>query len=330
MASIVKVATGYRVQLDVKGQRESKTLPTKREAQEWAAKREIVLRATAGGNVGAVKTLKDALHKYADEVSPHRRGWQKEMIRLKAFERHPDLPIKKRMHDITPADIAAWRDARLRMNARGSVLRDIGLLSAVMETARREWGWIEKNPVKDVRKPANPDHRDRLITLSETRRMLRQLGHGGPVRTVSQAVAMCFLVALRTGMRAGELCALAWTDVFADYCTVTAVRVGAGKTGKRDVPLTPRARRLIERMRGWDDELVFGLKSQSLDALFRKARGRAGLEGFTFHDARHTAATMMARKINVLELCRVFGWVKTDQALTYFNASASDIAVRLA
>ena len=325
MASIVKCAGGYRVQLDVRGQRESKVLPTRREATEWAAKREIVLRATAGGNVGAVKTLKDALHKYSDEVSQHRRGWRAEMIRLKAFEKHPSFPLKVKMKDLKPADIAAWRDARLKINARGSVLRDMGLLSAVLEMARREWGWIEKNPVKDVRKPANPDHRSRIIAWSEIKRMLRQLGHGGPVRSVSQAVAMCFLVALRTGMRAGELCSLTWDRVFDDYCNLPMTKNGKA----RDVPLTPRARKLIERMRGFDDVLVFGLKSQSLDALFRKARGRAGLEGFTFHDSRHTAATVMAHKLHVLELCKVFGWVKTDQALTYFNASASDIAGRM-
>lgn len=325
MASIVKLATGYRVQLDVRGQRESKVLPTRREAGEWAAKREIILRATAGGNVGAVKTLKDALHKYAEEVSQHRRGWRAEMIRLKAFEKHPAFPLKVKMKDLKPADIAGWRDARLKINARGSVLRDMGLLSSVLETARREWGWIEKNPVKDVRKPQNPDHRDRIITRAEIKRMLRQLGHGGPVRSVSQAVAMCFLVALATGMRAGELCGLTWDRVFADYCNLPMTKNGKA----RDVPLTPLARKMIERMRGWDDVLVFGIKSQSLDALFRKARGRAGLEGFTFHDARHTAATVMARKLHVLELCKVFGWVKTDQALTYFNASASDIAGRM-
>jgi hypothetical protein len=98
----------------------------------------------------------------------------------------------------------------------------------------------------------------------------------------------------------------------------------------RDVPLSPVAQRLIERMRGWDDALVFGLSSQTLDALFRRARDRAGLSGFTFHDARHTAATRMARQLHVLELCKVFGWRRMDQALTYFNESPQALAHKLA
>ncbi len=47
----------------------------------------------------------------------------------------------------------------------------------------------------------------------------------------------------------------------------------AGKVGE----ITPE-------MIGWDDELVFGLSAQTLDALFRRHRVRCGLEGFTFHD----------------------------------------------
>lgn len=82
-------------------------------------------------------------------------------------------------------------------------------------------------------------------------------------------------------------------------------------------------------MRGWDDERVFGLKAQTLDALFRRHRVRCGLEGFTFHDSRHTAATWMAGKVDVLTLCKIFGWSSTSMALTYYNPKATDIAKRL-
>ena len=77
--------------------------------------------------------------------------------------------------------------------------------------------------------------------------------------------------------------------------------------------------------------LVFGITSQVLDSLFRRHRDRAGLAGFTFHDARHTAATRLAmsRKVDVLELCRIMGWKNPKQAMTYFNPTASQIAARL-
>jgi integrase len=103
------------------------------------------------------------------------------------------------------------------------------------------------------------------------------------------------------------------------------------KNGKaRQVPLTPTAQALLERMRGWDDELVFGLGTQSLDALFRKASDRAKLAGFTFHDSRHTAATKLAKKLHVLDLCKMFGWSNPKQAMVYYNATAAEIAASLA
>jgi integrase len=327
MATPKKTAQGtWRIQIEVNGVRDSGTFDTKRQADEWNARRTLELKAEGKAGPGANKTLLELFRKYEEEVTPSKRGNAKEKIRLKAFEdpeMHP-LPLKKRVQEVTSDDLGRWRNARLDKNAPATVLRDMGLMSAVFEHARLEWKWIKTNPMRDVRKPQTNEHRDRLITGVETRKMLRQLGHGKKVRTVSQAIAGAFLMALATGMRAGEICGLRWADVRGDYVVLSRT-----KTVRRDVPLGPMARAVVERMKGWDDETVFGLQAPSLDTLFRKARKKAGLEGFTFHDARHTACTHLAQRINVLDLCKMMGWVKTTQALTYYNPKASDIARRI-
>lgn len=319
------------MQFEVRGIRESGTFPTKREADEFQAKRTTELLALATGRGGTVKTLDDALKRYVEEVTPDKRGWASETKRIGAFRTsaaHATLPRRRRLSEIAPADLATWRDARLKINTRGSVLREMTTLSSVFEAARADWGWIAANPMREVRRPQEPDHRERLVTDAELVKMAEQLGvDDGPVRSVSQAVGMCMLVALETGMRAGELCGLTWDRVHSTHVQLTTNT----KSGKpREVPLTPKAQKLLERMRGWDDELVFGVGSQSLDALFRKARGRAKLSGFTFHDLRHTAATKLAPKLHVLDLCRMFGWSNPKQAMRYYNATAADIAARLA
>jgi len=329
MATAKKTAQGtWRVQIEVKNVRESGTFPTKREADAWAARRATEIRALATGQAGSVKTLRDALRRYADEVSPRKRGEVKEVIRLQAFERQA-LPLRKLIADVTTADLAAWRDSRLAVNARGSVLRDMTLLGSVFEVARREWQWIQTNPMREVKRPANPDHREVVIHGWQVRRMLRALGYirQGPVRTMAQAVAGAFLLALSTGMRAGEVAGLTWDRVRGDHVRLLETKNGSA----RDVPLSRAARRIVARMHGWDEVLVFGISSQVLDALFRRHRERAGLSGFTFHDARHTAATRLAmsRKVDVLELCRIMGWKNPRQAMTYFNPTASQLAARL-
>lgn len=329
MATPKKTAQGtWRVQLEIGGIRDSGTFATKREADEWNARRALELRTERKAGVGSTKTLLELLRTYADKETPKKRGNAKELIRLIAFE-DPDLhplPLKKRVQDVTSEELGRWRDFRLKANRPATVLRDMGLMSAVFEHAKTEWKWIATNPMRDVRRPQTDEHRERLITGPEVRRMLRQLGHGKTVRSVSQAIAGAFLFALATGMRAGEICKLRWIDVRGDYAVLTHTKT---KTTGRHVPLGPMARHVVERMKGWDTEMVFGLQVGTLDAMFRKARKRAGLEGFTFHDSRHTACTHLAQKINVLDLCKMMGWVKTTQALTYYNPKASDIAKRI-
>lgn len=328
MAEPKKTAQGtWRIIIEVRGVRDSKTLPTRREAIAWRDARVAELRAAHVLPLSDKHTLRDALRQYARDVSPNRSGRRAELIRLEAFERQA-LPLDVPMGRITTQHLAAWRDSRLAVNAKGSVLRDISLLGAVLETARREWGWLQVNPLADMRKPSQPPHRERVVAGHELRAMLRALGHdarGHKVRTVSQAVGLCALLAVSTGMRAGELCGLTWAHVHAAHVHLPKTKNG----DTRDVPLSKPARRIIERMRGWDADLVFGLKAQTLDAMWRKYRQRAGLQGFTFHDLRHTAATQMAKKLHVLELCKVMGWRRTDQALTYFNPKAADLAARL-
>lgn len=259
-------------------------------------------------------------------MAPGNRGERWEAVRLTAFEgdKH-GLPLTKEISKVTDDDLRAWRDRRLEKVSRGTVIRDMTLLRSVLEHAREE-KWIRTNPLTEVKRPPSPPHRKRTIKNWEIRRELRALGYKrGPIRSVSHAVAMAFLVALCTGMRAKEICTLRWEDVKTSHGTahnVKAIERGVS----RDIPLSKVAKRLIERMRGWDEELVFGIGTATLDALFRKARKKAGMDGFTFHDSRHTAATKLAKKLDVLTLCKMFGWTDPKMAMIYYNPTAADIA----
>lgn len=318
-------AGGFRAFVCVGGIRDSKVLNGKREAQQWAATRELELRDAAGKTPAARFSFRQALEKYRDEVSPGKRGGRWETVRINAFLHMEALPVKLPIGDVSTALLGEWRDARMRAVSAGTVLREIALLSAVFECARREWKWISANPLLDMRKPKGPDHREVLISRPQIKAMLRAMGHRkGPCKRASQAAARAFLLALRTGMRAGEITKLEWIRLKDDYCILPLT-----KTKPRNVPLEPKAMRIIDSMRGWDDVTVFGLTPQTLDALFRRYRDRAGLSGFTFHDSRHTAATWLARRLDVLTLCKMFGWSNPAQAMIYYNPTASDIAKQL-
>jgi len=326
MASIQKTSKGYRAQVKVLGVRDSRLFSTKREASQWAAQREAAIRSGRGEPSAQGHTLREALRRYAAEVSPHKRSSQWEQVRLRAFDNYK-LPLDMAISKLTAQHVADFRDSRCATVSASTVLRDLTLLSAVLETARREWGWLLVNPCRAIRKPAQPKHRERVLHWREVRTMLKAMDYSRsrPVRSSGQAVAVCMLLAMRSGMRAGELCALEWRHVRRDH-----VHLPMTKNGKaRDVPLSTKAQRLIAQMRGFNEVSVFGLKPASLDGRFRRYRQQAGLTGFTFHDTRHTAATMLCKKVDVLTLCKIFGWSNTSQALTYYNPKAASIAALL-
>lgn len=324
MASIQKIAQGWRAQIKKLGVRDSRLFATRREAVTWAAQRELEIVNRAKTPLPDQHTLRQALRRYADEVSPKHKGEHWEQVRLSAFEFYR-LPLDLPLSQITAQHVADFRDSRGAKVGPASVRREMNLLSSVFESARLEWGWIDENPCGDVRRPPPSPHRERTITTREMRAMLRGMKYGPDVRNLTQAVAVCFLAALSTGMRAGELCGLTWARVFDDH-----VHLPTTKNGKaRNVPLSRRARRYIGLMRGFDDAMVFGITTRQLDALFRKHRHKLGLSGFTFHDSRHTAATMMAKRVDVLTLCKIMGWSDPKMAMVYYNPSVSDIAASL-
>lgn len=328
MGTITETNTGYRAFVQIKGVRESSSFRTQREAKAWIAQRETELRANAKKSPGELKTLKDAFTRYKNEVTPTKKGQRFEALRIERMIADDYLPMSLPISQVTTDHLGQWRDSRLKIVKPGSVLRDINIISNIFTVARREWKWITVNPMADMRKPPEPAHRKVIYTKSQIRVMLQEMGYSPlkPVRTVSQACAVCWLVACRTGARQGELCAISWDSVSAHSFHVSSKT----EAGDRDIPLLPSTSRLIEKMRGFDPKLVFGIGSDSLSSQFRKYRQRAGLgDEFTFHDSRHYAATHWAQKIDVLTLCKIFGWADPKEGMTYYQPDVNALAKRL-
>lgn len=313
--------------------RDSGTFRTRREADQWAAQRRAELMAQRDGTEGQRKTLRDAMRRYAEEVAPTHRGERWEQIRLAAFEGHDHMPITLPIGQVTPQHLARWRQWRETKISPASVRREMSLLGSIFTAARRDWHWISSSPMADVRRPSAPPPSDRTITRAEIKAMLRQLGYrrGQRPASIKQVVAYAFLLALRTGMRAGELAGMEWSRVHGSWVTLPMTKNGYA----RDVPLSRKAQKLIECLHGLDEERPLPVTVQVLDATFRRARDGAGLSGFTFHASRHTAATWIGAtvgkpgRLSFPEFCRCFGWRDPKHALIYCNPSAAMLADKL-
>lgn len=324
---------GWRVEVERRGDRRSASFPTKAMAEHWAAAQEAEILAGTLARWPR-KTLRQAMDRYREEVSPAKAGKNAERnegLRFDALARDfPEL-VGKVLHTIDTPDIAAWRDARLKVVTPGTVERDINLLSNVFTIARNEWRWCGESPFRGLRRPGDNPPRTRLLERREIKLMLRGLGYrtGEPPKTKMQEVAYAWLIALRTGMRAGEVLALSDKNVDLGRRVAEVPHKMQRLTGRlREVPMQRQVAPLMRPLLG-RGRLVH-ISPSSLDALFRKVRDQLGLEGFTFHDSRAHALTRLARKVDVLTLARISGHKDLKLLMrVYYRESSAAIAARL-
>ncbi|MCK9622163.1 MAG: site-specific integrase [Methylobacter sp.] len=312
MATITKRGKRWRAQVRLLGHPPlSGTFATKGEAQAWATHTESdILAGTL--TVGTRKTLRQAIQRYLEEVTPTHRGAVKEAQNFAALlNRLPfvDAPVSS----ITTPMIAEWRDSLAKEVKPGTVIKYLGHVNSVMEVARREWQWIDVNPCKDVKRPRNSKHRDGIFTQQQIDDLAAVL---------PETAKAVFLFAIETAMRRGEILGLEWRDVNLERRFLTLQTTKNGD--KRQVPLSSRACEILRGRIG--ESRPFDIAVECLRPQLAKGFKAAGIEGMRLHDARHTACTFMAQKVDVLTLARILGHRDLRSLSIYYNKPASEIA----
>ncbi len=326
MASIRRDGDRYKVEVFVNGIRKSKRLDTKAQAKSWAAQMEVELGKMAEG-VSATHSFADVFERYANEVSETKKGAQWEIVRLNMFSRFSIAAVK--LVDLRREHFERYIVERLAAVKSSSVNRELNLMSHCLTQARR-WRLMSHNPMDDLKRPKDPAHRDRRISDREIEMVLLALNYAedAPVVQQQQKVAVAFLLAIESGMRAGEICSLVARHV--DLAAQTVFLPDTKNGRPRSVPLSKEAVRLLQRVQPWsDDGSVFGLASGALSTLFKRGVGKTDIKDLTFHDTRHEAITRLAQKLDVLDLARVVGHRDIKQLLTYYNKSAAELAAQL-
>nr|SPS04983.1 putative integrase/recombinase HI_1572 [Candidatus Nitrotoga fabula] len=320
MATFEKRGQRWRVRIRVDGIDKSETFRTKAEGSAWAAQQEVERSNTKLGRIPD-KLFSDLLIRYRDEVSVTKDGNRWERLRIavllgeslaSGLIRTPDPLAKVRLPDLGPEHFADWRDRRLLNVSPSTVLREWNMLSAMCTRAVREWRWLHENPMRHISRPTAPQPRSRRVSDDEIDRIMYVCGYASDriLDTMQSRVAAAFLFAIETAMRAGEICALKWADI--DFgrrvVHVRALEHGARKTGlSRVVPLSRRALELLNQLQGIDGASIFLMEPVMLDALFRKAKRQALIDGLHFHDTRREALTRLAAKVDVMTLAKISG-----------------------
>lgn len=304
---------------------QTKTFESKADAEKWARALESEIDKGQFVNVSEAQrtTLGDVIARYLVEVTPSMKGVTEDTIRLKAIMRKPIS--RWSMANLSAARIAAYRDERLKEVSGGTVIRELAYISAIINHARREWGINVPNPVQMVRKPQSPQSRSRVLTDDEVSKLLMALE---PTGRRSHWTKPAVQLALATAMRRGELLSMRWEHI--DLQNRTAFLSDTKNGESRTVPLSTVAVQVLADLPRHISGVVIPVKFFTLDAAFKRARKRAGLDDVRFHDLRRTAITRMAEKLpNVIELAAVSGHKSLMVLKRYYRPTAAELAQKL-
>lgn len=199
----------------------------------------------------------------------------------------------------------------------GSWNRCLSLLVAIHNTSQ-----IQPPPIS--RRP-NPPGRTRWLTAEEWSRLRTELESESPL------LRQCAEFTLATGLRENNVLELEWTQI--DQRRHVAWLHGDQMKAKvpLGVPLNDAAEAVLRERRGIHKRWVFGNPDAPLykasNRAWYSALRKARLQGFRWHDLRHTWASWAVMSgVRLEEVQRLGGWKTAQMVQRYAHLSSEHLA----
>ena len=213
------------------------------------------------------------------------------------------IPAWGKIHPsrLTAIQIQRFAAERLRTVSPKTVSTEIGLIKEMFRYAH-EFGYVKADPAKYVKRPTMSQHEIEILNPEETAKFMENT----PGR-----FRLAFLTCVLTGMRAGELWALRWSDI--DF---NLLQIHVRQSLWRGEFQPPKSRssfrsidipeQLAHELKKWKllsppngFDLVFPntegkpmAHDNVVRRVFEPALKKAGLRKVCFHSLRHTNASM--------------------------------------
>ena len=247
---------------------------------------------------------------------------------------------------ITSQLVERFKQELLEEGLAAKTVRDILMVlhTILKYTAARFPGIL---PTVEITYPKEPKKEARVLDIDEQRRLIAYL------QTNMDACKFGILLALLTGLRLGELCALRWANVSLRNGTLhvdatmqrlrddkstgsgkTKVMIGSPKsdTSIRTIPLTDSAVRLCGQFDPHRPAafLLTGterfMEPRQVQKRLAKYTKECGLEGVHFHTIRHTFATRCVEAgFEIKSLSEILGHANTTITLDRYVHSSMDM-----
>lgn len=284
---------------------------------------------------------------YGPWIEAHARSGAYIHTRLeRTFKAMLDVP----MDQLTAWNFEQWRTARRRAGKKPATInRDLEDLRALYSRAVK-WGHVGKSPLIGVPRDKVDQHgvirflspeeeaalREALVARDDSLRLGRENANKfrrdrgypefPPLGVYPDHLTPIVLLALNTGLRFGEITKLTWADVLLDasppHVTVHGYAAKSGQT--RHVELN---RQILDVLRTWkpknarsghvfpgpDGDTMVDIKTSWM-RLLRLAK----IDGFRFHDLRHTfASKLVMRGVDLNTVRELLGHADIKMTLRY-------------
>lgn len=283
------------------------------EAVEWGRKFEAGLFDPFKDKAESL-TVSEAVKRYvAHNPMLSERTIRERRITLERFA--GELPRTLEARDVTPKMVVAFA---LHRSLKPSTQQGYySKLRALFNWLKSE-GYVRDNPCDDVDEPKVKRKTPVYFSRKQAKKLIEGAESDVLVGKTKAWMPDLIRVAIGTGFRQSELCALRWRDVdFTDGRVYTRSYVRRDAVGEvvysfetksghdRAVPLLPLAREVFRRRQAArtnedDDETVFvgdrggPLNANFVGGKFRDLRRRLGFRSpFTFHSLRDTFASWL-------------------------------------
>lgn len=217
--------------------------------------------------------------------------------------------------EITPHLIEQFRQKRLLEVSPSTVNRNLACLSCLFNKAKL-WGKFEEdNPVAQVKKFKVRNARMRFLEQREVQMLINACN--GYLKAI-------VIIAVNTGMRRGEILSLKWNDLDLIRGVIFLTNTKSGE--KREVPMNEQVQQVFRIMPRTASEYVFTKKDGTaigdIKKSFSTALIRCGINGFRFHDLRHTAASQLVMAgVDLNTVRELLGHKSIEMTMRYAHLS---------
>ncbi len=300
---------------------------TKGEAQQILDKWRTEVREQKHFGAEPIRTFDELMLKYLNGPSTEKRAPERDQFSAKQLFPHF---TEMELNTMGPADVQSYIDQRRETGAKPSTInKELNLLSAALNYAKKRLQWRVPNPVEGMRL-REPEGRIRWITREQYQRLLEEAAH-------SRGHLVDFVrLGVNTGMRKGEMLGLEWSrvDLKNNLAYLTGMDQKSGRYGS--VPLNSEARvALLSRANHRathcpDSPWVFcdryGRRIQNIKKGFASACQRAGIEDFHPHDLRHTCATWLVQAgVSIREVAEILRHSDIRMTMRYAHLAPDNV-----